>query len=322
VRIDFWQEVNGLFARTDKLTTGFCDKLALLRQSGLPRRPQELRSLAQEVQELALEVQELAKLNAKLARLASGAIPVPRQPLADAPAQQHHKVLSQVAELAGLGTAEALSFCLLVNGQIIRTRVAGLDLPVGGKPRSVRLRRYQGRDSQKRDSFLKAERAVRAAKESILSLDKRDQAKLRRALICDAPLPASLLLDNAHAQGLVKEAWNHWTDQLLMALSDWTGSNPFTAPGKKGKGGRRRGAVANWQLQTFVERLWEAANIHGGSLYADHKSVDGGTMIKALRLLAPLLPTGFIPKGLPVPAIESVIKNFKANGRRYFKAPN
>ncbi len=209
-----------------------------------------------------------------------------------------------------------LNFSFMVLRQIGRISVRGLDFPRGGKPRSVRARRYQGRDFQKRESFVKAAHAVRAAKESILALDKRDQAELRRALICDVTFPAPPLVDNMYAQRLVKDVWNQWPDQLLIALSDRTGSNPFTAP-TKGKG-RRNGAVTNWHLQTFVEKLWEIANIHGGNLYADHKRVDGGTMIKALRLLAPLLPTGFIPNELPVSTIRTVIQNFKASGKRYF----
>ena len=61
----------------------------------------------------------------------------------------------------------------------------------------------------------------------------------------------------------------------------------------------------------FIELLWFAAKLYSGNLYADHKRNDGGTMIRALELLRPVLPESLLPKVLPVYTIETVIKNFK-----------
>jgi hypothetical protein len=241
--------------------------------------------------------------------------------------QEARKILAQVAELAGVtGIAqenlmeeiylESLTATAVISIRGITMKPATAHYRL--IPRyavAMQRRKYQGRNFQKREPLLKATRAVRAAKEAILALDKRDQAELRRVLICEVPFPAAPGFHRMYAERLVKEAWNHWPDRLLIALSEWTGSNPFTAP-SKGRKGRRDGAVGHWHLQRFVERLWVMANTHGGNFYADHKRPDGGTMIKALRLLAPILPTGFIPNELPVSTIETTIKNFKASGRR------
>jgi hypothetical protein len=107
-------------------------------------------------------------------------------------------------------------------------------------------------------------------------------------------------------------------------------------PRPNGRRGRPQGTVGDWHLRKLVEMLWEAAKLHGGNLYADHKRDDGGTMIRALELLRPLIlqyrlspetwpPEAepqriWPPKNWPVPTIETIIKNFKASGRTRFKA--
>jgi hypothetical protein len=205
------------------------------------------------------------------------------------------EIIAQVAELAGVKDVGSTYFSSEIDFHI--------DM-------------YQIVDFRKNKALLKAELAVRAATEAVLALDKRDQVALRRALYNDAVFPAwwrsSKDLDYHSARSLVKTVWNNWPDELLIAFCRMTGSNPFLAP-NNGRGGRPKGAVANWHLQNFVEDLWRIVHECGGNLYADHHREDGGTMIKALCLLAPLLPEGLIPNALPVPTIENIIKNFKAN---------
>jgi hypothetical protein len=110
---------------------------------------------------------------------------------------------------------------------------------------------------------------------------------------------------------LVKKVWNRWPDRLLEALSMFTGKNPFPSPAN---GGRRKGTptTVSWHLQQFVECLWKAAHLHGGNLYASHKAPGGGTMIRALELLRPILPVSLLPQALPPQTIASIIKDFKA----------
>jgi len=159
---------------------------------------------------------------------------------------------------------------------------------------------------------LKAELAFRAAREAILALDKRDQAALRWAfIIANDVSPYWRTPEMNVAVG--KLIWNRSLDNLLWAFSELTGSNPF--PARPNGRGRPRGTVGNWQLQKLVEILWQTAEDYGGNLYADHKRDYGGTMIKALELLRPVLPESLLPKILAVPTIETIIKNFKASGR-------
>jgi len=212
------------------------------------------------------------------------------------------EIIAQVAELAGVTSQETLF---------------GIDSCTFGDAIYCLILEHQNvKLSRKKEALVKAHRAVRAAKAAILILDKRDQAALRYALynwVTRTTPPASA----AEIRCWVQDVCNRWPDLLLIALSEMTGGKPFIAPAK----GRRRpkGAAANWQLQKFVRLLWRTADLYGGSLYADHKRPDGGTMIKALHLLAPLLPAGFIPNIPPTATIESVIKNFKASGRTTFE---
>jgi hypothetical protein len=94
-------------------------------------------------------------------------------------------------------------------------------------------------------------------------------------------------------------------------------------PYPNGRRGRPPDTVGNRDLQALVEMLWDTAKHCGGNLYADHKRDDGGTMIRALELLRPILrpisPASLPPKNLPVSTIETIIKKFKASGRTWFK---
>jgi len=119
-----------------------------------------------------------------------------------------------------------------------------------------------------------------------------------------------------------------WTFELMER-----GNIPPPPNGRRGRG-RRQGSV-NWPLQKLVEILWEVAKSHGGNLYADHKRDDGGTMIQALELLRPIILESRLqpetwppeagprpiwpPTNWPVSTIETIIKNFRASGRTWFK---
>jgi hypothetical protein len=113
---------------------------------------------------------------------------------------------------------------------------------------------------------------------------------------------------------LVNALWNQWTENISLALSGLTGSNPWAEPARQR--GRRKGSVANWRLQLLVKQLFGAAADYGGELTADHTREDGGTMIQALELLRPLLPDGVVPKVMPVSTIEKVIRDYIAEGHQ------
>jgi len=215
-------------------------------------------------------------------------------------ADEIREIVARVADLAGV-----------VNPNDRRGRYLSMSFyeEVG-----LAIRLHQGIDPRKGNAFLKAELAFRTAKEAILALDKRDQAKLRLAFIKhlnEDVIPPSWRPRFELLAG--KRIWNRALDDLLWTFSELTGNNPFPAP-SYGRG-RPRGTVKNWQLQKLIVMLWQMAKDHGGNLYADHKRDDGGTMIKALELLRPVLPESLLPKILSAPTIETIIKNLKASGR-------
>jgi hypothetical protein len=201
------------------------------------------------------------------------------------------EIIAQVADLAGVTTYDPVE---LDRDYFCKHALDGMDENI---------------DFRKRKAFLKVESAFRAAREAILALDKRDQAILRFAFCRQWE-------DRIQERQARKATWNRDLDELLWILSQFTGSNPF--PARPDGRGRPRGTVENWQLQKFIEILWETAKHCGGNLYADHKRAEGGTMMKALELLRPVLPEGLLPKTLSVSTVEAIIKNFKASGRTWY----
>jgi hypothetical protein len=211
-------------------------------------------------------------------------------------------IIAQVAELAR-ATRKVKTFTIRSDGY------QAAAFPDFERSLLALIGYYQNHYSPRRHSFENAAAAVLAAKEAILALDKRDQVALRNVLYNE--VNETWADDHEWPRHLVKKVWNRWPDRLLEALSVFTDNNPFPGPAN---GGRRKGTrtTVSWHLQQFVECLWEAAHLHGGSLSADHKSPNGGSMIKALDLLRPVLPKSLLPQVLPTQTIAIVIKDFKA----------
>jgi hypothetical protein len=223
-------------------------------------------------------------------------------------AAQIHEIVARVADLAGVVNPN--------DKELINPNKPGVGWCESFCENVESIIRPPEIDPQKRNALLRAELAFRAAREAILALDKRDQVVLRRAFLYNSSGSlAPYWLPPPLQDFAGKRIWNRALDELLWTFSEFTGSNPFPAP-PNGRG-RPRGTVGNWQLQKFVEILWETTKLYGGNLYADPKRDDGGTMIQALELLRPVLPESFLPKVLPVRTIETIIKNFKASGRSW-----
>jgi hypothetical protein len=80
---------------------------------------------------------------------------------------------------------------------------------------------------------------------------------------------------------------------------------------KRGKspGGRRPGSISNPILQDFIFDLWTSTNVAGGKLSFAKNTAKGkpqGTILKAIELLAPYLPEGFVPNSLPSPTLAKL----------------
>lgn len=89
--------------------------------------------------------------------------------------------------------------------------------------------------------------------------------------------------------------------RLVKLLSLVTGSPPPRYPHQGPQSrqrGRRLGQVKNWIFQDFVFDVLTSTATVGGELVHD-KNRPGTSLSKAIRMLAPHLPDGFLPKRLP-----------------------
>jgi hypothetical protein len=208
------------------------------------------------------------------------------------------EIIAQVAELAGIDPdAVDPDWSATFTERILRD-----------------ITNYEKIDLEKKKRRRAAMLAIRAAHEAILALDKEDQAKLERALT------RGVLSDLQIPERSKRLIWISWADNLIGELADLTDDNPF--PQSAAKPGRRAGTLKNWQMWNFVGYLWAMAKVRGGNLYASDKVAGGGTMIRALNLLRPLLPEGFLPEHLSTRAIEKIIKEFRRSPRNHWTDDN
>jgi hypothetical protein len=85
---------------------------------------------------------------------------------------------------------------------------------------------------------------------------------------------------------------------------------------EKGRRGPTPDSTRNFPLQFFIEGLWITVIRYEGGLSASCKSGRGsGTLFRALKLLTPILPKGFLRTGP-----DQTIANF-ANRLRYARNP-
>src|SRR5262249_50631865 len=79
--------------------------------------------------------------------------------------------------------------------------------------------------------------------------------------------------------------------------------------------GRPKGSKAYAQLEALVHTLMQTAELCGGKLtFARHPQ--RGTLLKAIEMMRQLSPPGFIPKVLPLAAIERARNDYRRNQRR------
>jgi hypothetical protein len=80
---------------------------------------------------------------------------------------------------------------------------------------------------------------------------------------------------------------------------------------KRGKspGGRRPGSINNPILQDFIFDLWISTKVAGGKLTFARSPVKGkpqGTILSAMKMLAPYLPEGFVRSVLPGSTLQEL----------------
>jgi len=134
-------------------------------------------------------------------------------------------------------------------------------------------------------AFAELERNIRAACVASLGLTKRERDHLDRVI-------------NRHRRIKRPDGWTHVLRLMSEACSELTGKNPYPHAKSRSGRGRRRGDIKDYPLNHFVRSLTIELRDCGGRLTLDVKG-QRGSWIKALDMLRPLLPAGFIPKAPP-----------------------
>lgn len=86
---------------------------------------------------------------------------------------------------------------------------------------------------------------------------------------------------------------------MLAGISMITGSAPYR-PNEPTKRGPKRKRSLGLAVREFIRDLWRIAQDHGGNFtvwedpHAAQTDDAKGSMVKALRLLEPVLPPGFV----------------------------
>ena len=71
--------------------------------------------------------------------------------------------------------------------------------------------------------------------------------------------------------------------------------------------GRRPGTVKNWVFAAFVVKLRRAVRAAGGRLGLQ-KNINKGALLEAIKILAPHLPDGFVPKRRSASTLQRIIR--------------
>lgn len=146
-------------------------------------------------------------------------------------------------------------------------------------------------------AFIRLEQNIRAAYIAVQHITKEERAYL------DATT-------DKWAEGALPPDEFFRAALFLMARScaAMSGKSPYMIA--RGGRGRRRGDIKDYPFKLFICSLARWVLRSGGRLSLDVKN-QSGSWIKALDLLRPQLPNGFIPGALPLTSIERYIAEAK-----------
>jgi ribosomal protein L22 len=128
-------------------------------------------------------------------------------------------------------------------------------------------------------SLSRAIAALQAARQAVAELDE-ELREAARELIVEIDL------------GMTK---------FLACMREESGPARRRADGR----GRRPGRV-NWMFAAFVAKLRRAARAAGGRLGLQ-KNIEKGPLLEAIKILAPHLPDGFVPKPMSTSTLQRTI---------------
>jgi hypothetical protein len=176
-------------------------------------------------------------------------------------------LLPELVSLANIQPTEYWSFCLVVHDRLLKFIDSDWS-------------------ADRDDKMLEAEKRLRAAQDAIAALSEYQRRSITIAMLGSIPFDG-----------------DDWTQQILKILdgiSKITESAPYRPndPSKRGPKKKERVSVA---LREFVRDLWSIAQAHGGDFSVGSKpdpigsgTSAVGTLVDALRLLEPVLPSGFV----------------------------
>jgi hypothetical protein len=186
-------------------------------------------------------------------------------------------------------------------------------------------RRRAGEAFRKQNGTLaKAARSMRAVKDALFLLDAQERARVDLALRDLGLADGGVIADEYVIEPFAKDSLQ--CEQIAHSLAsalDWAiGIYPFRDVGvhktlKGTKGGRPKGTKGNPHFHKVVARVLKAASECGGRLPFDKKAGQNSPLVRAIYLLRPLLPVGFLPNVPPLATIERIVRDSRKNsGRR------
>jgi hypothetical protein len=162
----------------------------------------------------------------------------------------------------------------------------------------VSLLKEQWRNADRRTSnpaVLDAQKKILAALKAYNKLNEHERECLTQYVY----LP--------NVPDVAKENWNLIFRSMIDALVEMTGEapGPFREPGANSRW--RKHTFRDHPLHQLVESLLYLVAHYGGQLTFDAKNGGSGTLFKALTHLRPVLPSGLVPKALPLKTIERMM---------------
>jgi hypothetical protein len=95
-------------------------------------------------------------------------------------------------------------------------------------------------------------------------------------------------------------------EQEMDRFFEWTVEETEPPRPRVHQRGRRPGTAKNRRFRVFVWTLTEAAKHYGGRLGLQ-KNIRKGALLEAIKIVAPHLPDGFVPKSLSASTLQRII---------------
>jgi hypothetical protein len=94
--------------------------------------------------------------------------------------------------------------------------------------------------------------------------------------------------------------------QGMDRFFEWTQEATEPPRPRAHRRGRRPGTVKNRRFRVFLRKLTNAAKAYGGRLGLQ-KNIRKGALLEAIKIVAPHLPDGFVPKSLSASTLQRII---------------